>query len=181
MQLEPVAFLASGGYNPLAPDTFGQAIWTVIIFAISLPFIWKVVMGPIARALEERDEHAKAAIGAAEQARAEAERVRAEVEVSLGEARAESAREMAEARERGEKRATELIGAAEEKARDLVTAAQNTIRTEQEKALSAIRAEVVELSLAAASKVVGRSVDSEDDRRLVSEVVSGVQSDGGAA
>jgi len=180
MQLESVAFLASGGYNPLAHDTFGQAIWTVLIFAISLPFIWKIVMGPIAKALEERDEHAKAAIGAAEEAKAEAERVRAEVEISLGEARAESAREMAEARERGEKRATEIIGAAEEKAKDLVTQAQTAIRASQEQALSAIREEVVELSLAAAGKVIGRSVDSEDDRRLVAEVVSGVRNEGGA-
>lgn len=180
MQFESALFLASGGFNPLAPDTFGQAIWTVIIFAISLPFIWKVVMGPIAKALEERDEHAKAAIGAAEEAKAEAERVRAEVEVSLGEARAESAREMAEARERGEKRANEIIGAAEEKAKDLVTQAQATIHASQEKALAAIREEVVELSLAAAGKVIGRSVDSEDDRRLVAEVVSGVRSEGDA-
>ena len=37
--------------------------------------------------------------------------------------------------------------------------------------------EVVELSLSAAGKVVGRSVDSEDDRRLVAEVVSGVKGD----
>jgi F-type H+-transporting ATPase subunit b len=176
MQLNTIAVLASGGgFDPLAPDTFGQAIWTLIIFGLSVPLIWKIVLGPISKALEERDEHAKAAIGAAEEAKAEAERVRAEVEVSLGEARAESAREMAEARERGEKRATEIIADADKKARDLVEAAQNTIRAEQEKALSAIRNEVVELSLSAASKVIGRSVDSEDDRRLVTEVVSGVK------
>ena len=98
MQL--TSFLASGGYDPLAPDTFGQALWTLIIFGLSVPFIWKIVLGPIVMALEERDGHAKEAILAAETAKEEAERVRAEVEVSLGEARAESAREMAEARER---------------------------------------------------------------------------------
>lgn len=175
MQLDSVAVLASGGFEPLSPTMFGQALWTIVIFLISLPFMWMLVLGPISRALLERDEHAKAAIGAAEEAKAEAERVRAEVEVSLGEARAESAREMAEARERGEKRANELISAAEEKSRDMVVAAQAAIRAEQEKALAAIREEVVDLSLSAASKVIGRSVGSEDDRRLVSEVVSGVR------
>ena len=158
MQLTPI--LASGGFDPLAPDTFGQALWTLIIFGLSVPFIWKIVLGPIV---------------AAESAKEEAERVRAEVEVSLGEARAESAREMAEARERGEKRATEIIASAEEKAKDLVVSAQAAIRAEQDKALSAIRAEVVELSISAAGAIVGRSVDSEDDRRLVTEVVSGVR------
>ncbi|MDG1500580.1 MAG: F0F1 ATP synthase subunit B [Planctomycetota bacterium] len=173
MQL--TSFLASGGYDPLAPDTFGQALWTLIIFGLSVPFIWKIVLGPIVMALEERDGHAKEAILAAETAKEEAERVRAEVEVSLGEARAESAREMAEARERGEKRAAEIITAAEEKAKDLVVSAQAAIRSEQDKALSAIRSEVVELSINAAGAIVGRSVDSEDDRRLVTEVVSGVR------
>lgn len=177
MQLDSVAVLASGGFDPLSNSTYGQAIWTVLIFGLSLFPMWKLVLGPISKALLERDEHAKAAIGAAEEAKAAAERVRAEVEVSLGEARAESAREMAEARERGEKRAAEIINAAEEKSRDLLVAAQAAIHAEQEKALAAIREEVVDLSLAAASKIIGRSVGSEDDRRLVSEVVSGVRHD----
>jgi|FLOH01.1.fsa_nt_gi F-type H+-transporting ATPase subunit b len=171
-----IPFLASaGGFNPLAPDTAGQALWTLIIFGLSVPFIWKIVLGPIVIALEDRDGHAKEAILAAESAKEEAERVRAEVEVSLGEARAESAREMKEARERGEKRALEIIASAESKAKDLIVSAQATIRSEQEKAVSAIRSEVVELSLHAASAILGRSVDSEDDRRLVTEVVSGVR------
>ena len=177
MDLPAFLFLAAGTYNPLDPGTFGQAVWTLLIFGLSIPAIWIVVMKPIVNALEARDDHAKAAIGAAEEAKAEAERVRAEVEVSLGEARAESAREMAEARERGEKRAAEIIADAEKKARDMVESAQATIRAEQDKALAAIRTEVVELSLNAAGKVVGRSVDSEDDRRLVAEVVSGVKGD----
>lgn len=173
MQLIP--FLASGDFNPLAPETFGQALWTLIIFGLSLPFIWKMVLGPIVSALEERDGHAKEAILAAEAAKEAAERVHAEAEVSIGEARAESAKETAEARDRGEKRATEIIAAAEVKAKDMVVSAQAAIRAEQDKALSAIRNEVVELSLQAAGKIVGRSVDSEDDRRLVNEVVSGVR------
>jgi F-type H+-transporting ATPase subunit b len=172
-----IPFLASGGtYSPLDPSTFGQAVWTLLIFGLSVPLIWKLVLGPIVTALEERDGHAKEAILAAETAKEDAERVRAEVEVSLGEARAESAREMAEARDRGEKRATEIITAAETKAKDLLVSAQATIRAEQDKAISAIRTEVVELSIMAAGKIVGRSVDSEDDRRLVTEVVNGVRS-----
>ena len=124
MQIQAFAFLAAGGgFDPLAPQTFGQALWTLLIFGLSIPAIWIVVMKPIVAALEARDDHAKQAIGAAEEAKAEAERVRAEVEVSLGEARAESAREMAEARERGEKRAAEIINDAEKKAREEADAA----------------------------------------------------------
>jgi F0F1-type ATP synthase membrane subunit b/b' len=57
----------------------------------------------------------------------------------------------------------------------MIEAARNAIQTEQEKALSTIRAEVVEISLHAASKVLGRTVAGEDDRRLVRELVSGTR------
>ena len=44
---------------------------------------------------------------------------------------------------------------------------------DHDEALAAIRAEVVELSLGAATKVLGRNVNSDDDRRLVQELVGG--------
>ena len=54
----------------------------------------------------------------------------------------------------------------------MIDGARTQIQAEQEKALATIRAEVVELSLSAASKVIGRSVNSEDDRRLVKSLVA---------
>ena len=54
----------------------------------------------------------------------------------------------------------------------MIEGARTQIRAEQEKALASIRAEVVDLSIAAASKVIARNVGSEDDRRLVQEMVS---------
>ena len=53
----------------------------------------------------------------------------------------------------------------------MIESARSTIEAEKEKALTAIRGEVVNLSLAAASKVIGRNVGGEDDRRLVEEMV----------
>ena len=55
----------------------------------------------------------------------------------------------------------------------MVESAKKAIRAEQDKAISTIRTEVVDLSIHAASKVLQRNVDSEDDRRLVTGMVSG--------
>ena len=170
--LVAVAAAEGGGFDPMNPLTFGGAIWTWIIFLVALPIIWKVVMGPVANALTERDEHVAKAIASAETASAEAEAARAEVEVKLGEAQADAAKLLAEARERAEAREHEILDQAKQEAASMVESARAAIRAEQDKALATIRTEVVELSLNAASRVLERNVGGEDDRKLVDQLVA---------
>jgi len=167
-----LALLEGSDYSPMDPGGFGGTLWTWIIFLIALPVIWIVVMGPVTRALSARDEQALAAIESAEKANQEAEKVRAEVEVKLGEAQASAAKMMSEARERAEKREHEVIEAAKKEAEALRERAKADIDTAKDQALAAIREQVVDLSLSAAGQVIQRRVDAEDDRRLVSELVS---------
>lgn len=169
----PAMLAEGGGFDPLDLHGIGGVLWTWVIFLVALPFMWKIVLGPVSRALEERDDQAVRAIQAAEKASADAEAARAEIEVKLGEARAESARMLQEARERAEARARELEAKAAEERTARLESALAEIRAEREKALAAIREEVVDLSMSAASQVLGRNVSSEDDRRLVAELVGG--------
>jgi len=161
-----------GGFNPVDLAAGGNLFWTLLIFALAIPVIWKVVMGPVTRALEERDDHVARAIDKAEKASSDAEKARAEVEVALGEAQTEAAKLMAEARERAEVREHEIVDAAKAESAGMVESARKAIRAEQDKAISTIRNEVVDLALDAAGKVLEREVKSEDDRRLVTELVS---------
>jgi len=164
---------AEGGFNPLSLDGGGGAFWTWLIFLLALVPIWKMVMGPITRALYERDDRINELKTRAEQASEAAESAKSEVEVKLGEARAEAQKILQAARERGEVREREIVDKAKEEANALLEAASAQIRAEKDKALAAIRAEVVDLSLGAASKVLERNVTSEDDRRLVESLVAG--------
>lgn len=166
-----LALADGGGFNPLDVNGAGSWLWTLLIFLLALPFMWKMVFGPITGALLERDEAARAAVKQAEAASAEAEKARAEVEVKLGEARAEAAKQLAAARERAETKEREIVENAKREAAAMLDNARNQIRAEQEKALATIRAEVVEISLGAAGKVLERNVASEDDRRLVDDFV----------
>jgi F-type H+-transporting ATPase subunit b len=168
--------LASGGegkFNPIDFATGGNLFWTLVIFGVSVPLIWKLVMGPVTRALEERDDRTTSAIAAAEKASADAQRARAELERSLAEAQASAAKLLGEARARAETRGQEIVEAARGEAGQLLESARRAIRIEQDKAIAAIRNEVVELSLRAATKVLDRNVASEDDRRLAAQVVAG--------
>jgi F-type H+-transporting ATPase subunit b len=164
-----------GSFNPFEPSGLGGLMWTWIIFLGALIPVWKLVMGPVTSALTERDERASEAIETAKRASEEAEAARAEVEVKLGEARAEAAQLLSEARDRAGVREKEIVDEAQARSRDMVEAARRTIQAEQDKAIAAIREEVVDLSLAGASAVIERNVDSEDDRRLVGGLVDNVK------
>lgn len=166
------AILEGGAeFNPFDPAAGGGYLWTLVIFLVALPFMWKFVMGPISEAMSARDEKAREAIDVAERASRDAEKARAEVEVKLGEARTEAAALLGEARERAGVREKEIVEAAQRDAQTMVENARRTIQAEQDKALAAIREEVVDLSLAGARAVLDRNVGSDDDRRLVGEMV----------
>lgn len=161
-------------FNPLDLSHGGGLFWTVVIFAVALVPIWKIVMGPIAHALEARDERATQAVAAAAQASRDAEAARMAVESKLSTAQTEAARLVDAARDRAEAVERQLKEEAAKQATALVERARTEIKNEQEKALAAIRREVVDVSLQAAEKVIRRKVDGSDDRRLVEELVSAV-------
>ncbi len=160
------------GFNPMNPDHFGIALWTWIILLIAIPFIWKAVMGPITRALSERDAKVVSAMEAAEKASAAAKESQLEVEKKLVEARTEAAKLVADARARAEIRERDLIATAERRAAELEEAARRSIGAERDKAIAQIREEVVDLSIQAAGRVIGRNVGSDDDRRMAREIVA---------
>jgi F-type H+-transporting ATPase subunit b len=170
----PILLAAEGGgFNPLDLSGIGGTFWTLVIFLVALVPIWTLVMGPVTRALEARDEKAAAGLAAAQKASEEAQSARAAVESKLREAQLEAAKIIDAARGRAEIVERELKDAAARESQALLTRAKSEIQAEQARALSAIRTQVVEVSMNAASQVLKRRVDSADDRRLVEELVAG--------
>lgn len=173
----------SGEFNIFDPNTIGNFLWTLLIFLIALPLMWKFVFGPIADALIERDAQAAAAVNAAQAASDDAERARAEVEVVLGNANAEAKKVIAAATSRAEVRERDIIEGAKKESEAMITSARAQIEAERDKAVATIREEVVDLSMKAASEVLGRNVGGDDDRRLAKSIVesSGVGSSSGGS
>ncbi|MDG1050293.1 MAG: ATP F0F1 synthase subunit B, partial [Planctomycetota bacterium] len=77
-----------------------------------------------------------------------------------------SATSRAEARER------DIVENAKKEAGAMILKAKADIDGEREKAVAQIRSEVVELSMKAATEVLGRAVSADDDRRLAEQIVS---------
>ncbi len=166
--------LVEGGFEPLKVVT-GAGFWTLLIFVLSLPFMWKNVFGPITKALAERDERAESAIAKADAARAGAEKAQFETERQLEAARLETQRQIREAKERAEKQAQELLAKAHQEAEASRQKAVAEIDAERRRAIAEIRDLSVDVSLNAASKLMKRDMSGKDQKTFVKDFLSKVE------
>jgi F-type H+-transporting ATPase subunit b len=68
-----------------------------------------------------------------------------------------------------------LMAEASAKADDLIRRAQEEIAHEKHRAITELRLNVVNLSLAAAEKLVGENMDTQKNRKLVDEFIDQVE------
>jgi F-type H+-transporting ATPase subunit b len=154
--------------GPLSVDT-GLLIWTLLIFGIVVAVLYKFAWPNILGAVEKREAHIRELLEGAERDRAEAAALADENRRLVEETRARTQDAINEARGQAEKMRAEVLDAARREQQELLERARRDIATEREVALDAVRREAVELSMRAAEKLVRRSLDGEDNRRLVRE------------
>ena len=159
------------GLGALLDFAPGAMLWTWIAFFLALPVMWKMVYGPITRALDERDSKVEDAIAAAETARKEAEEQMAAAKQELDNARHESKRMVEEAVARAERQAAEAQRAADERAKAELQKARDAIAAEKRQALEEIRQEMVHLTIAATGHLLKKDVDDDAHRKLVEDFV----------
>jgi|GEM_PF-909435 len=149
-----------------------QIVWKFIAFGILLIALWKFALPGLLGSLESRTTKIEDALEKAERVNKEAEELRVKHEKMLAESHAEAKRITDEATAAAEKIRAEASESAKKDADEIVKRAKNEIRLAQGKALAEIREQAVELSLAASSAVLGRSLNDDDHRRLASEAIS---------
>lgn len=153
----------------------GLILWTLVIFGILLALLWKTAWPAILGQVEEREARIKAQLDAADRANAEAQRILAEYQQQVAGARTEAQDIVAQARVAGEKLREELIEKGRHEQEELLERARREIGLERDRAVAELRREAVELSLAAASKVIEKNLDTEADRRLVQDYLAGLK------
>ncbi len=147
----------------------GLMIWTIIIFLIVLAILSKFAFPKILGAIEAREKHIAELTEAAERDRAEAAALAAENRKVVEDTRARVHGALEEARQQAEKMRAEVMEGANRERQELLERARRDMATEREVALDTVRRDAVVLAMAAAEKLVRRSVDTEDNRRLVRE------------
>ena len=150
----------------------GLLFWSVVTFLLLLVVLKKVAWGPIISALEQRENDIKDALNAAEEAKKEAEKVSNDYEQSIKEAQKQSQQIIADSKEAAEKVKAKIENDASKKAESMLNDAKIQINAEKENAINEIKAIAIDLSIEAASKVVEKNVDNEDNRKLVNDAIA---------
>jgi F-type H+-transporting ATPase subunit b len=159
---------AAGPASPFEVN-FGLFFWTWVVF-IALFFALKRKVWPsILKWVDERERKVEKQIQDAERANAEAQRLLEEHKRQIAAARNEAQDILAKAKTVAQKEREVLLAKAREEYEALLNRARKDIEAETEKAIQALRREAVELSIAAASRVIEANLDSEANRKLVTE------------
>jgi F-type H+-transporting ATPase subunit b len=163
---------------PKGPFTInpGVSLWTLVIFLLLMVTLARTVWPMLLKAVEEREKRIAAQIAAAEKANDDAQKVLAEYQQKLAAARGEAQELLAAGRAAGEKLREDIMTRARAEHEELIDRARREIAAEREKAVVELRREAVELSLAAAGKVIEKNLDTEADRRMVQDYLNSLKS-----
>lgn len=150
----------------------GLVIWTWVLFLITLAILsWKV-FPMIAGGLEERQRKIQEAIDEAHRSRAEAEKYLAEQRQVLDEAGRKAKEYMERGREAAENTRKEILAEAREQQLALIEEAKREIQVERDQLVEDVRREAIDVSIAAAERLMRANMNSDENRRLVTDYVS---------
>ncbi len=149
------------------PQLLVQIINFVILFIILYLFAYK----PILRMLDERAKKVKESMEQADQASEQAARAAEESRRHIEAGIKEGQEILARATRTGEELRQQSQQKAQEESEALLARAKDEIQRERDEAIGALRNEFADLTIAAAEKVIDRSLDKEAHRDLIEKVL----------
>ena len=146
-----------------------KLIAQMVNFAIVLFILWKFAYRPVLKILEERRQKVSEAMINAQKAREELARTEAQRQQVLAETNAQANKLIEEAREAAEKVREQETQKAIKEAEQIVTKAREAAELERARMLTEVKRELGRLVVATTSKVTGKVLTAEDQRRLSDE------------
>ena len=170
--------MSAAALTPIANGSFlitpnvGIMIWTIVVFAISYYILRRTVFPRIGEALDQRSKKIEGDIDAAEHTRLQADKVLDEYRERLKEARSQSDEIVQRARQAADVHEHEAKERGQEVIADATQRAEREIQAATQRALDDIRQEVADLTIMATEKVTRKTLDEEDQRKLVEQALS---------
>ena len=155
--------------------------WVIVSalnFILFFALIWAFALKPVSKMLADRKARIEQGLTDAEQARRDRENAETERVAALTEARREANDIVSRAQKVAQETRDADIAATREELERIRVRAASDIDAEKQRAIAELRAEVADLALAAASRVVGESMNDDRQRRLVEEFLREAAVDG---
>jgi len=146
-------------------------IGQMLTFAVLIWFINKVLWGPMTQMLENRKVKIADGLAAAERAKHEQELAQKDAVKHIKEAKEQAAQIIAQA----QKRSTEIIDDAKAEAKEegerMLKAAEAEIEQERQRVKEALREQVIDITIAAAEKIIKKEVNADAHNVILQDVV----------
>ncbi len=152
----------------------GLIIWTLVSFFLLLILLAKLAYPHILKGLKKREETIQQQLEEARKTKEMAEKLLEDYKRQVSEARTEAQKVINEGKELGENMRKEIVQKAQQESNEIVKRAQEEIELQKQKAILELQEKIADLSIMAASKIISKSLDTEDHRRLVEDYVSKV-------
>jgi F-type H+-transporting ATPase subunit b len=157
--------------NFLVSPNVGLMIWTFLAFIVALLVLRKYAWPAITEALDKRQRAIEESIETAERARTDAAALLEEYRARLREARAQADEIVTRARKAGEVHERESLEDAKRRREELLEQTRRDIQAETRRAIQEIRREVADLTVLATEKVTRKTLDAQDQLRLVEDAL----------
>ena len=154
------------GFN--IPVLVAQLINFFLLLVVLRIFLYR----PILDVLDRRSQRIREGLEAAEQSKEQAAQAEQEVARQIEEARRQGQALIAQAQEASNRIQEESRNQARREGEVLLERARNEIQLERDQAIAELRREFADLTVAAAEKVIGQSLDRQAHRRLIDEVLA---------
>ena len=154
---------------------FGLIFWTWLVFIGLFLVLRKYAWPAIVSATEERERKIALQLEEAARMNAESKAALEEHKRLLAGAKEDAAALVNEAKTVAQKERETTLAKAREDQEQMLQRAKREIAAERERALAEIRQEAVDLSLAAASRLVGANLDDQANRKLVVDYLDSVE------
>ncbi len=153
----------------LVTPNVGLLFWMLVSFTLLLIVLKKYAWKPILNSLKEREDSISEALSTAEKARAEMEKLKANNEAIIREARLEKEKILKEAREIKTQILEKAKEEASQEASKIIEVARLNIRQEKAMAVDEIKKQVAELSVDVAEKILREKLASGAEQRKIIE------------
>jgi F-type H+-transporting ATPase subunit b len=157
--------------NPILPVSH-ELFWGAVTFAVLWLLMKFVLLPPVVKAMEQRDEKVRSDLAAAEEARAAAAVRLAEYEASLASAKAEAVRIIEDARAQAEAQRRAVMAEAEADAAAMRAQAAQEVAAAKEAARAQLRESLVDIVVAAAGAVMDKPLDRDAQLQIIEDYVN---------
>ncbi|WP_461215538.1 F0F1 ATP synthase subunit B [Lacticaseibacillus sp. GG6-2] len=154
--------------------SLGDMLFVLVAFIVLLLLVSKFAWGPVTKMMGERAGKINNDLDYAENARTEAQALAEKRKAELKNSQADAVKIVSQAKENGEKQRQQLVDAAHTEVATLKTNAQQDIEQQRADALNSAKDDVAELSLAIASKIIGKELDATDQQALIDSYIKGL-------